>query len=520
MTTRVRGSSSLTFNTVADLNAATDIRVGDFVTIESYTSTNNSGVMQGEIVPAATGVHDGGSYIDLSGSGLQFKQKFGNPINAKTFGIEGDGSIELTQIAALEAYVFANKRSAIFPKGVYDVGDANWPFRQSVISGLKDYEGVVISGEGKNNTVFRTTSALGADVLQLNGVKGISFRDLSVTAVLTSTAGAGSNGVSITNGGADIHIDIDAFDLPAVDKGAYLDGSKAFTIQNGLNTNDFTNISIKGQATNCGYAFEKSTPYDEFNISNSPIYSGISLDIIGRDCWRGVSMGASAATVAVADNNKDCDVKVNAVLINCAQPVDISRWVRADVTAHVVNTKPKGALYRPLAADQTVYGCAILGDYHSKISITGVMTDCDNKLIIGGTTQGGGVIGSCIGTKLNFELDAASVSGSEVVVVDSGGNTTSNVEVSLTNIKDGSGTALIKDGNSVLFGSSNKLSAASIRDFEVPRDGQVYPLFSADAVTGDLGFVLASSGALGAYAGWVSVKDNATGTFYKLPLYN
>jgi len=349
------------------------------------------------------------------------------PVNAFWFGIEGDGTNEYTKIVALEAYVFTNKRSAFFPKGVYDTGINSWPFRQQIVSGLKDYGGIVISGEGKGTTVFSTTSSEGADVLQLNGVKGISFRDLSITATLTATNDAGSNGVSITNGGQDIDIDVDVFNLPGVDKTTYLDGGKAYTLQNGAtSTNDFVNITIKGNARDCPYAFEKSTPYDEFRTSVSPIYENIKIDISGRDCWIGASLGAAAATVTIADTDKNCGISVKGTFINCAQPLRLDRWVRADIDVKIIGTKPKVSLFRPFAADQSVFGAQIKGDYYSKIKIAGSMFQADSKLIIGATTQGGGVYGGCDGTEIDMELDVANLDDDAVVSVSSGGNTTKN----------------------------------------------------------------------------------------------
>lgn len=80
------------FATVAALKADTTVKVGDFVTIESYTATNNSGVMFGKIVAGGTGTDDGLNYIDLAGSGLQFKQNLPSVVNVKTGGVYGDGT--------------------------------------------------------------------------------------------------------------------------------------------------------------------------------------------------------------------------------------------------------------------------------------------------------------------------------------------------------------------------------------------------------------------------------------------
>jgi len=88
--------TNINFATVAEMVADTALQVGNFISIESYTATNNSGVMFGEVVAAGTGGADGGSYIDLTGSGLQFKQTFDNGVSVNKFGAEGDNASDDT----------------------------------------------------------------------------------------------------------------------------------------------------------------------------------------------------------------------------------------------------------------------------------------------------------------------------------------------------------------------------------------------------------------------------------------
>jgi hypothetical protein len=83
--------TELHFATVAELKASTTVQVGDFVTIESYTVTNNSGTMFGKIVAGGTGTDDGGLYIDLTASSLQFKRVSAEPITPQEYGAEADG---------------------------------------------------------------------------------------------------------------------------------------------------------------------------------------------------------------------------------------------------------------------------------------------------------------------------------------------------------------------------------------------------------------------------------------------
>lgn len=96
-------SGYLTFATVAAMIAATDIIVGDFVGVENYTASNNSGVLFFEIESAGTGTADGGSRIDLDST--QAKQNFQRGIYPfKSFGADGDAADDSTAIQACIDY--------------------------------------------------------------------------------------------------------------------------------------------------------------------------------------------------------------------------------------------------------------------------------------------------------------------------------------------------------------------------------------------------------------------------------
>lgn len=106
------------FATVQDLKNSTLVGIGDQVQIASYTSTNNSGTMFGEIVAAGTGVDDGGSYIDLPASDLQFKQNLPYKVDPKMWGAEFNGTND-DSVACQSAVNYVSDGSTIvFPYGV------------------------------------------------------------------------------------------------------------------------------------------------------------------------------------------------------------------------------------------------------------------------------------------------------------------------------------------------------------------------------------------------------------------
>ena len=89
--TNWRSMVNVLFDFVADMVLSTELEIGMIVTVNDYADQHNSGQLMFEIVDAATGTDDGGSFIDLSGSGFQAQQVFPGQYSSKMWGIKGDG---------------------------------------------------------------------------------------------------------------------------------------------------------------------------------------------------------------------------------------------------------------------------------------------------------------------------------------------------------------------------------------------------------------------------------------------
>src|SRR5690606_2191432 len=85
-----------TFDSVSDMQASRLITPGARVRTLGYYSPGDGGGNDYEIVAAGTGMADGGSFIDLSGSGLQAKGLFPSTVSVTQFGALGDGSADNT----------------------------------------------------------------------------------------------------------------------------------------------------------------------------------------------------------------------------------------------------------------------------------------------------------------------------------------------------------------------------------------------------------------------------------------
>ena len=108
------------FESVSDMVADTTLIVGQKCRTLGYYAVGDGGGNDYEIVAAATGTDDGGSYIDLSGSGFQAKGLFGSVVNVKQFGAVGDGVTDDTlNIQNALDYSSAVKISLFFTNGNY-----------------------------------------------------------------------------------------------------------------------------------------------------------------------------------------------------------------------------------------------------------------------------------------------------------------------------------------------------------------------------------------------------------------
>jgi hypothetical protein len=80
------------FNNVAQMVASADLTVGTLVNVGGYFGKGDGGGNRFEIVASGTGVHDGGSFIDLSGSGLQARGLFSQGYFFEQWGTVKDGT--------------------------------------------------------------------------------------------------------------------------------------------------------------------------------------------------------------------------------------------------------------------------------------------------------------------------------------------------------------------------------------------------------------------------------------------
>ncbi|KKX51747.1 hypothetical protein [Sphingobacterium sp. IITKGP-BTPF85] len=253
---------------------------------------------------------------------------------------------------------------------------------------LLDCSGIVIYGE--KGTVLKTSSKNGADVLQLNKIKNITFRNLEITATVKEHNSSGSNGVSITNGFDNITLEnIYIHDLPGVDKGYWIDGGKGLTVQNSANSKAYKGTIIAKNiiVENCAYGFRMDTNH----ISDMMEYYRsfkLDIDIKISKAFQGVSIEFGKATKNIPSNAL-LDINIKASLNNCQQYVNFVRVVGGKFTFLCDRSQTYKQVLRNhqnkiwSSKDGRVFGFMSGYSKYTRVSMSGNVGEVGNKVIIG-----------------------------------------------------------------------------------------------------------------------------------------
>lgn len=168
----VIGTSSLAFEfdphsllrvieTVAAMVADDSLTVGDYVSTKGYTAPGDGGDGVYQIVAAATGTDDGGSYIDLTGITGQAKLLGDGPFCPMQWGAAGDG---VTDDRAAIVAMFAHMATLASTPAFDSVPDKDFPRR--------------LTAEGRGHLY-----AVSAEISMAADNAGMIVRDMDVIAI-------------------------------------------------------------------------------------------------------------------------------------------------------------------------------------------------------------------------------------------------------------------------------------------------------------------------------------------------
>jgi len=361
-------------------------------------------------------------------------EKLEQTVSVKDFGAVGDGvTDDYDAINAAWLYCYPIGASLYFPSGTYLVVTENFPFRntQLPVTSLLDCNNMTIFGDGPSS-ILKTSSVLGADVLQLNGLKNFHVRNLQVQSVISGTA-AGSNGMSVTGGFDNITVDnFWAKNLAYVDKTTYVDGGKAVSIQSPTEANSITMGSFKATnvfADGCVYGFGYEPDTDL--ALTQPV--SIDVNIVVSNSRQGVVFSAAGSTSAVSANSTS-GVRIRGQSINCMNDIAVSRTFGVDIDMQIIQTKTaaqlllsyKGTQWTVVDTVANVIGVICTYAKNSRIVAYGNKKDCQHKAKIGGALDPNTGLGSNT-NYCDFYLNIAGISvGVDVQFSDAGGNIMNN----------------------------------------------------------------------------------------------
>lgn len=419
---------------------------------------------------------DSSENVSFSQSGLgavsrDLQSKSRDVVCVKDFGATGEGVLD-DYLAIQSAWNFCllNKVDLYFPSGVYLVNqNKNFPFRQDgTIVSLLDCKNITIYGDGPS-TILKTSCVDGADVLQLNGLKNVHFKNLQIQSQVSGTV-KGSNGVSITGGWDNISLsNIWLKNLAYLDKVTYVDGGNGIYIAGNATTMGslkVTGIYADGCATGVSYE-----PDNDLALAQ-PV--NIDVDIVASNCRTGVSFSAEAATAPLPTYSTN-GLRIKAKTINCLQDIIIYRCHGVDIECQTVQTKTKSDLLLSYKGvkwqtndDVTRVVCMYVGyAKNSKFTISGNKRECENKVVIGGAADATSGL-SLASDQCDFYLDiTGSASNTAVLAHDESGFTLTNSKIycttsTATTLPNAFYTAT--SNNTIVVGPVNRVKSIRLTD--------------------------------------------------------
>lgn len=434
----------------------------------------------------------------------------GGPINVMDYGATGDGvtddwdAINLAFIAGV-----ATGKAVYFPAGVYNVVNKNFP-KQA------DFGGIVIYGDGRKS-ILKTTSVTGADVLQLNVVANVTFRDLAITATLTGLLGAGSNGISMTNGCQNISLfNIHCFDLPYVDQGTFGDGGKAFTLQTGiLTTRANKNIKIVScSAVNCLYGYGMDAPFD--HAANSSYFQGIDIDIFTERCYRGIVLSLAGPVIAIGTAGATISHKIRHTSLNCQQDVVLGRAWGVQYDGVILKSEPSNAHDGWLTNDTKVLPMDIISARLCQIKANVRVTDVDSILRTGGGTfsdPGANYTGRTQQCQFEITADYSIVRNAEIEIVNAGGLTVEKSKFEINGFDTPTTLELTGQNHIIRNGIETNQNSIVVNQFEVQKTTGVSSFKITDS--GQLHVAATSSAPLDStYINKIAIYNPVTGALF------
>lgn len=385
--TALRAPTSGTFDPEDYLETATKVTEGlDCYTLSYHapafpSNTPFSGGNDYTLVAGGTGASDGGSFIDLSGSGLQAQGLFhGGVADAGAFGCVGDGRDNVSELQSFFNFVMAGNKGTIGTGGVYGLStgivlNGDDEFDLSVNSGVTFYampgfpsnkkliqvnEGLSVNASfrwiGGKLDGFEMPNSAPGEANDLFYITATNYSSVTIHLDRTYT------GPDWLSSGSDSHVfasannlDIDIKEaIGAEDAAVYISGDS-------INNTQGYRARVRGNYKKCNVAVIFKRDYED-----------VDVDIFTEDCLNGAGFAADAAIAGVESvggeggtirvnsrrtersgfiqggaratmyiNAVDIGVKIAGYTSASAKAVNLSACTSALVYANVANVHPE-----------------------------------------------------------------------------------------------------------------------------------------------------------------------------------
>ena len=273
------------YASVSDMVNDATLIIGQRVAFDSYYAGAGVGGNEGIVVAAATGTHDGGSYIDLTASALQFEASFSS-VRPEQFGSKGDGiSDDTSTMTSFINYCISNNKPIITDsKKIYKLTstgtylnpwssiNSDYSVRiDSVDDLLVDFGGSVIYYDCDDATLINPILFTSCSKIRIKNINGLGYGSQTAPRLHRGQliAIVGSEDVSVSNvNGLDVRATVLSY------------RSKSVRVKNGLTS------GAVGLRRNAAYAFYNcSRSYIDSCTNYESTYDGdIGLYGVCSDC--------------------------------------------------------------------------------------------------------------------------------------------------------------------------------------------------------------------------------------------
>lgn len=325
------------------------LRAGMYIyCVEHTTGYGHDGGNLYQIVPAGTGVHDNGSFIDLN-NGLQAMGVFPNGVGVKQFGA-GAGDMAIDQ-PAFEAALAFSKNVKINANTVPYVLDRLDVPSYTTLYGVGDESKILLAPGDKGDTDTTPAAAL-----RIVGKTGVRLKDFYVDGNKANVSGTNSRNIECIN--FDSCTDCRAYRIKTVNALAdgidwddctncraidcYGEDCGGFAVH--ISTGSTDCKTIRCEAVNCGHDVSRGG-FDVYSTASNSFIE----DCVTRACYVGVVVGAGGSSVT--NHTSEGDINGGIVLSGTG--------ARA-VGGVIRNTEGNGLRMeatRTSASDVQVYGC-------------------------------------------------------------------------------------------------------------------------------------------------------------------